>query len=96
MSVSNTYFSCEEIHNAFIRAEKIFFIGIGGIGMSALAEFCANIGKRVYGYDQKRGVESAKLEKMCSIKYYSTPDNIKGMDLVIYTNAIDENCFEYK
>lgn len=96
MSVSNTYFSCEEIHNAFIRAEKIFFIGIGGIGMSALAEFCANIGKRVYGYDQKRGVESAKLEKMCSIKYYSTPDNIKGMDLVIYTNAINENCFEYK
>ncbi len=96
MSVSNTYFSAKEINSIFLKAEKVFFIGIGGVGMSALAEFCANIGKRVYGYDQKRGAESARLEKMCSIKYYSTPDNITGMDMVIYTNAIDENCFEYK
>lgn len=96
MSVSNTYFSCEEIGNMFSRAEKILFVGIGGAGMSALAEFCANIGKRVYGYDQKRSFQSIRLEKICDIKYYSTPDNVKGMDMVIYTNAIDKNCFEYK
>lgn len=96
MSVPNTYFSTKEIHSIFSKAEKIFFVGVGGVGMSALAEFCSHIGKRVYGYDQKRSAESARLEKIGNIKYYSTPDNIKGMDMVIYTNAIDEGCFEYK
>ncbi|MBE6673981.1 MAG: UDP-N-acetylmuramate--L-alanine ligase [Ruminococcaceae bacterium] len=96
MAISNTHFSSDEIHKEFTRAEKIFFIGIGGISMSALAEFCARAGKQIFGYDRVRGKESVRLERMGKIKYYSTPDNITGMDMVIYTNAIDENNFEYR
>lgn len=96
MAISNTHFSFDEIHKEFTRAEKIFFIGIGGISMSALAEFCANAGKQIYGYDKARGKEAMRLERKGKIKYYSTPDNITGMDMVIYTNAIDENNFEYR
>ncbi|MBR4999316.1 MAG: UDP-N-acetylmuramate--L-alanine ligase, partial [Rikenellaceae bacterium] len=36
--------------------DKAYFIGIGGIGMSALARWCAKNGVRVAGYDR---VESA-------------------------------------
>lgn len=96
MAISNTNLSFEEIHKEFTRAEKIFFIGIGGISMSALAEFCANAGKQIYGYDRERTKESTRLEGIGKIKYYSTPDNITGMDMVVYTNAIDESNFEYR
>ncbi len=96
MSLCNTNLSIKEIDNIFSRAEKIFFIGIGGVSMSAMAEFCALLGKEIYGYDSVRSPVCVGLEKMGKIKYSSTPDNVKGMDLVIYTNAISEHCYEYR
>ena len=35
----------------FKNYKKIFFIGIGGIGMSALAKYFLNKDKIIYGYD---------------------------------------------
>ena len=96
MALLNTSFSCEEIHNFFVKAKKIFFIGIGGISTSSLATYAYFCGKEIYGYDQVRGSEARKLESIAKIKYYSTPDNVENMDLVVYTGAIDENNFEYK
>ena len=96
VAIKNTNLSLEELNSVFSRAEKIFFIGIGGISMSAAAEFCAVSGKAVFGYDKKRTPLTQRLEKSAKIKYSSTPDNIKGMDLVVYTNAIDEKNYEYK
>lgn len=96
MSLHNTNLSIEEIHNLFLTGEKIFFIGIGGISMSAMAKFCATFGKEVYGYDKERTPITEELEKIGKIKYCSTPDNVKGMDIVIYTNAISEQNYEYK
>ena len=34
------------------RLERLYFIGIGGIGMSALARYFKTIGKNVAGYDK--------------------------------------------
>lgn len=96
MAIRNTALSFEEIDREFSRAKKIFFIGIGGISMSALAEYCVYCGKSVFGCDKTRGEKTKQLEKICTVKYYSTPDNVTGMDMVIYTNAIDESNFEYK
>ena len=46
---------CEnELYGIFERAKKVFFIGIGGVSMSALAEYCVYLGKEVYGYDRER------------------------------------------
>lgn len=95
MPLSNTHLSFEEIDKIFKKAQKIFFIGIGGVSMSSLSCYCRLMGKEIYGYDACRTQESAKLEGYAAIKYYSTPDSVKGMDLVIYSNAIDEKCFEY-
>ena len=96
MALSNTGFTINEINDLFSKSEKIFFIGIGGVSMSALAEFCATLGKEIYGYDKTRNERCARLEKIGKIKYSSTPDNVKGMDLVVYTNAIDDKCYEYR
>ncbi len=96
MAVKNTNFSTEEVHKFFTNARQIFFIGIGGVSMSSLATYTRYKGKDVYGYDSKRTNLTKKLEGLCKITYKSTPDNIEGMDLVVFTGAIDENNFEYK
>ncbi|MBQ7761763.1 MAG: UDP-N-acetylmuramate--L-alanine ligase [Clostridia bacterium] len=96
MAIKNTNFSPMEIHNFFTDAKQIFFIGVGGVSMSSLATYTRYMGKDVYGYDSKRTKITKKLEGLCKITYKSTPDNIEGMDLVVYTGAIDEDNFEYK
>lgn len=96
MPIKNTHFSNEEIGNFFENAKKIFFIGIGGVSMSSLASFCYFFGKEIFGYDSQMSDTSRRLERFAHIKYSSTPDSVCGVDLVIYSNAIDEDCFEYK
>lgn len=95
MAIQNTNFSIKEIHNLFTQARQLFFIGIGGVSMSSLATYCRYMGKDVYGYDSKRTNITKRLEHLCKITYKSTPDNVEGMDIVIYTGAIDESNFEY-
>ncbi len=94
MASENTHVSSYVLDKIFKSAKKIFFVGIGGISMSSLAEYCVYVGKSVFGYDATRGRECKRLEKVAHIRYCSTTDSVMGMDLVIYSNAIDEECFE--
>ena len=96
MATENTHFSFTEIHNLFTKARRIFFIGIGGISVSSLATYSVFSGKEVFGYDKVRSKESKKLESIAKIKYYSTPDNVNDMDMVIYSSAIPSSNFEYQ
>ena len=96
MATLNTSFSVNKIDILFQKSKRIFFIGIGGVSISSLAKYCVNMGKTVFGYDSKRNEFSSQLEGSCHIKYYSSPDSVEGMDLVIYTTAIDESNFEYR
>lgn len=95
MSCPNTHFENDILAGIFRKARKIFFIGIGGISMSALAEYCVFCGKEVFGYDRVRSEICEKLETVSKIRYCSSPDSVVGMDLVIYTDAIGEDNFEY-
>lgn len=95
MAIMNTAFSVNEINTIFKKSKRIFFIGIGGVSLSSLAKFCVQQGKTVFGYDAKRNELSASLENICHIKYCSSPDSVEGMDLIIFTTAIDESNFEY-
>ncbi|MBR2025008.1 MAG: UDP-N-acetylmuramate--L-alanine ligase [Clostridia bacterium] len=95
MGVLNSDFSLNILDTLFKKSKRIFFIGIGGISMSALAKFCLSENKTVFGCDNKITDMTTQLEKDCHIKYYSSTDNVYGMDMVIYTTAIDENNFEY-
>ncbi len=68
----------------------IYFIGIGGISMSGLAEILLTEGFRVSGSDRSRSDLTVLLEKHGATVYYGqreenlTPD----IDLVVYTSAI--------
>lgn len=80
--------------NKFInKFEYIFFIGIGGIGMSGLAELMIDQGCRVAGSDNNSSHITKKLEKL-GAKIYKGHDekNIgEDIDLVVYTSAISDD-----
>ncbi len=69
---------------------SIFFIGIGGIGMSALARFFLDKGVKVAGYDRASNVNTSHLEQLgASICYDDSLSHIPDdVDLFIYTPAI--------
>lgn len=94
MASENTYISSYELDGIFKNAKKIFFVGIGGISMSSLAEYCIYHGKNVFGYDRARSEECRRIEKMAHIRYCSTTDSVMGMDLVVFSNAIEPDSFE--
>lgn len=78
---------------------RIHFIGIGGIGMSALARFCLFNGKKVSGYDRVSTKLTMQLEKEgAEIHYVDEIDsflNDSSIDLVVYTPAIPADSNQY-
>ncbi len=75
--------------------ESIYFIGIGGIGMSNLARYFLSKGKKVGGYDRAETVLTRALQKEGAFIHYedqiqSIPDIFldKEKTLVVYTPAI--------
>jgi UDP-N-acetylmuramate--alanine ligase len=72
---------------------EVYFIGIGGIGMSALAKFFYENGAKVSGYDKTVTVLTEELKKMGIQVYYdeSTERIPKEVDWVVYTPAIPED-----
>jgi len=74
----------------------IYFIGIGGIGMSALARFFKDKNADVYGYDRFRSPLCMELESEgITIHYEDSLDLLrKDADIVIYTPAIPKDMHE--
>ena len=81
--------------------KSIYFIGIGGIGMSALAHYFVNQGAKVSGYDRSKTELTKELEKVgVEISYDENIDSLKDLQniqLVIFTPAINPKniYFEY-
>ena len=80
---------------------NVYFIGIGGIGMSAIAHYFASNGKQVAGYDKTPSQITKTLEgKGVEIHFEDALDNIpipflkKEETLIVYTPAIPENHLE--
>lgn len=73
--------------------KKIYFIGIGGIGMSALARYFKSRGALVSGYDKTVTPLTKELEQQgIDIHYEERVDLItKDVDAVVYTPAIPGN-----
>jgi len=70
--------------------QSIFFIGIGGIGMSALARYFHEHGKSVSGYDKTETTLTKTLVREgIPVVYHDDPANVpKDVQLVVYTPAI--------
>ena len=80
--------------------KKYFFIGIGGIGMSSIAQYLNEKGNTIFGYDESEN-KSVKIllkngiEVINKLSLDSIPDYMKKEDvIVVYTPAIpDDNVF---
>ncbi|MCF6351059.1 MAG: UDP-N-acetylmuramate--L-alanine ligase [Flavobacteriaceae bacterium] len=82
--------------------KNIFFLGIGGIGMSALARYFSLNGKNIAGYDKVVTQITEKLQKIkIPIHFNDEVSNIpikfldKKNTLIVYTPAISKNHKEY-
>ena len=72
--------------------KKIHFVGIGGIGMSGIAEVLYNMGYTVTGSDIKES-ETVKRIKSFGIKVFigHSRDNIDNTDVVVYSSAVKQD-----
>ncbi|RYZ50580.1 MAG: UDP-N-acetylmuramate--L-alanine ligase [Sphingobacteriales bacterium] len=70
--------------------KRVYFIGAGGIGMSALARFFNERGVVVAGYDKTRTVLTSRLAEEGILIHYSDDVELldKRAELVVYTPAI--------
>ena len=74
---------------------KIFFIGIGGIGMSGIAEVLVNQGFEVAGSDISENLNITRLRKLgvkINVGHYA--ENIHGAAIVVISSAIERNNIE--
>jgi UDP-N-acetylmuramate--alanine ligase len=78
--------------------KNIYFLGIGGIGMSALARYFNLLGVSVYGYDRTPTALTSKLiEEGINIHFDDDINQIPTeVDLVVYTPAIPPDLNEYQ
>lgn len=81
--------------NKLDHIQRYYFIGIGGIGMSALAQYFYNAGFEVAGYDKTTSLITEKLEQLgIAITYDASasaiPDAFKDVKttLIVYTPAV--------
>lgn len=77
----------------FRHVKNIHFIGIGGIGMSGIAEVLCNLGFVVSGSDLKRSKNTDRLETLFKVKIYEghAAENIGDAQVVVYSSAVKED-----
>src|SRR2546427_10668260 len=79
----------------FKRYQQIHFVGIGGAGMSGIAEILLNLGYRVTGSDQRRNEAVERLEQL-GAQVFSGPDaaHVAGAHVVVYSPAVSRDNIE--
>ena len=82
---------------------NVYFLGIGGIGMSALARYFLHEGRRVAGYDRTRSHLTEELEAEGAAVHYE--DDVRLIPgefldpketMVVYTPAVPQDHSEYR
>lgn len=73
----------------FLKKYHIHFVGIGGIGMSGIAELLLNIGYKVSGSDSSSSDITRRLENLGGIIFKGhSAEQIRGADVVVMSSAI--------
>ena len=73
----------------FGKAKHVHFVGIGGIGMSGIAELLINLGYEVSGSDIKKSPVIQRLSSLGGkISTRHGKENINGADVVVYSSAV--------
>src|SRR6185437_10832359 len=75
----------------FAKAQRIHFIGIGGIGMSGIAEILLNLGNAVSGSDLRRTAVTERLVSLGATVFEGhAAANVIGADVVVTSSAVNE------
>ena len=73
----------------FRHVKRIHFIGIGGIGMSGIAEVLCNLGFVVSGSDLRKSKNTDRLEKMgMKVSEGHAAENVGDAQVVVYSSAV--------
>src|SRR6266404_1030447 len=74
----------------FAKIQRIHFVGIGGIGMSGIAEVLLNLGYKISGSDLKRSLVTDRLTSLGATVFEGhTAENLTGADVVVTSSAIN-------
>ena len=76
----------------FRKVKKVHFVGIGGIGMSGIAELLMNLGFEVSGSDLKSSkiIQNLK-EKGATIREGDDSTNLNDSDVLVYSSSVKED-----
>lgn len=77
----------------FRHVKRIHFIGIGGIGMSGIAEVLCNLGFVVTGSDVKKSKNTERLETLFNVGIAEghRAENVGAAQVVVYSSAVKED-----
>ena len=71
------------------KIHKIHFVGIGGIGMSGIAEVLANLDYEVSGSDLRESEITRRLATLgCTVSYGHRSENLSDVDVVVTSTAV--------
>jgi UDP-N-acetylmuramate--alanine ligase len=75
----------------FAKIQQVHFVGIGGIGMSGIAEVVLNLGYKVSGSDLKGSVVTQRLKGLGATVFEGhLAENISGAEVVVTSSAISQ------
>src|SRR5213082_3589380 len=73
----------------FAKIQRIDFVGIGGIGMSGIAEVLLTLGYKVSGSDLKASPTTERLKKLGAMIFIGhAAENVAGAEVVVTSSAI--------
>src|SRR6201993_3656985 len=73
----------------FVQIQRIHFVGIGGIGMSGIAEVLLNLGYKVSGSDLKSSAVTQRLASLGATTFEGhAAENMRGAEVVVTSSAV--------
>jgi UDP-N-acetylmuramate--alanine ligase len=76
----------------FAKIQRIHFVGIGGIGMSGIAEVLLTLGYKVSGSDLRHSSVAERLAELGAIIFVGhQAENITGAEVVVTSSAVSSN-----
>ncbi len=73
----------------FAKIQRIHFVGMGGIGMSGIAEVLLNLGYKISGSDLKSSAVTQRLASLGATTFEGhVAENVQGADVVVTSSAI--------
>src|SRR5215475_14011113 len=79
----------------FKRYQHIHFVGVGGSGMSGIAEILLNLGYRVTGSDLKRNEAIERLERLgAKVSEGHEASHVEGALVIVYSSAVSRDNIE--